>query len=236
MSDSALRLIDADGVVVAENSHTLQELQDLNQRQAAELNGYRLRLANLQREIRDLQGVEPEAEEVRMVLGYWAKRVVEEGWYTRRPTFKPGDERWSAVRGRLKSDWTAEQLFEVVEGALAQPRQKMKRAWLDATSIFRNERNASQHYEFAQDPRMERVKAARELPEEFQAGIDNGELKGLLERCDCGHLRMAHCYPLKPEWTIPEMVGWQPCLSGGCDCMDFDDIQTRMAEWRAKQA
>jgi len=221
VTEPKLTLIDTEtGEVV--DGHSREELELLNERLGAELNGYRLRLGNLQREIRDLQGVEPEAEEIRLVLDYWAKRVVEEGWFSRKPSFRPGSEAWVAVRARLKDRWTAEQLCLVVDGVLAQPKESTKRAWIHATSIFRNERNCSLHFENAQDPRLERVRGVRELPEELQRAVLTGEIAHLLARCDCSHLRLSHSYPLEPLWVPENMVGWEPCRE--CECMDFDTV------------
>lgn len=220
VTEPKLTLIDtATGEVVDGHSH--EELTLLNERLGAELNGYRLRLANLQKEIRDLQGVEPEAEDIRFVLSYWAKRVIEEGWFTRKPSFRPGSEAWVAVRARLKDNWTTEQLCLVVDAVLAQPKGSVKRAWIHATSIFRNERNCSLHFENAQDPRMERVRGVRELPVELQKAVMTGEVAQLLARCECSHLRLQHSYPLEPLWVPENMVGWEPCRE--CICMDFGD-------------
>lgn len=239
--EAALRLIDGDGQVV-EDTYNHEQLQQIIERQEAELCGYRLRVSNLQRKLRDLQGVEPEAGDVKTVLDYWAQRVYEEGWWpARKPTFKPGSDRWTSTRARLKEKWTAPQLCEAVEGALldaskskdrlARQGRQFSRSWIDATSIFRSNERTEHFYEQAHDPNMERVKATRELPEELQAKLATGELGWLLQRCDCGHMHLEHCLPLPEEWTIPAMVGWEPCLVRGCECTAFDDIHTQAQEW-----
>src|SRR5687767_14176147 len=67
-----------------------------------DLKGKRLQIAKLEHQLARTEGTEPEAADVRTVLEHWAKRVVEEGWWSRRPAFRPGHPRWSACAARLR--------------------------------------------------------------------------------------------------------------------------------------
>lgn len=187
-----------------------------------ELRGYALRLARAEGDLRHLQGIEPQAEDVRAVLSHWATRVTEEGWWSVEPKYKPGDERWSAVRARLRDEYAVDYCCIAVEGALMQPKSQVKREWLDAKCLFRNGANLERAYERAQDPRLERVLGLKALPPEL-VGLNLGYLA---DHCDCGHLRLEHA-PSRPE------DGEQPCHR--CRCSDFDDIHQRADEFIAKQ-
>lgn len=106
----------------------------------------------------------------------------------------------------------------VVEGALAQSKERTKRAWMDATSLFRNNKNFEQHFERCQDETLADVKALRKLPESLRHRED---LDYLAEVCDCGHARCDH------SKADPFREGFQPCLVHGCTCTDFDDWHVR---------
>jgi len=47
----------------------------------------------------------------------------------------------------------------------------------------------------------------------------------MLERCDCGHMRLEH------SKADPNRFGAQPCLHGGCECIDFDNLHRLADEW-----
>lgn len=229
-----LRLVNDDGEIV-HGAPSYEDLQTIVEELKSKLAGSALQIGNLKRELRDLQGLEPEAGSVRIVLDYWARRVKEEGWWSKLPTFKPGSNRWSAVRGRLKDDWTSEQLCEAVEGALhslGQRAPRPPRAWADATSIFRNEENCSRNFEAAHDPRLERVKAMRELPVEVQRMIERDNLRPFLARCLCGHLMLAHA---PPDARALRVCVHPECLVQGEDgCGDFEELAAAVAGARAR--
>ena len=152
----------------------------------------------------ELKRVTPDDENVRMVLDYWADRAVELGWWSRRPLFEPGDERWQPVRGRLRTR-TVDESYLAIEGAFSQSKHQTKRAYVDATSIFRNNKNFEQHLERAVDVDMENVRVRRQLPPEL-AKLDEDRLAALARRCDCSHLLMEHYAPSPP-------LGKEPCRS-----------------------
>lgn len=221
-----LRSVDTrSGEVHDHSSH--EDLQTQLDMAARELAGYRIRLARAEAEVRRVQGDAPEAGEVKSCLDYWAKRVVEEGWWSRLPAFKPGHPRWSAVSARLQEpEYDPTYLTTVVEGALMQPRSQLKREWIDAQSIFK-QGNLERHYERALDPRAERVRQVMQLPDDLLYA----DLKVLAAKCDCGHLSIAHS-----RWMDPHYGYERPCLFHGCECLGFDDIFQRAEAWKAERA
>lgn len=225
------RLPNRDGTYVLRAVDSNGEVQS-SEEKCADCVGYerdlrskRLRIGLLEKRLSQAEGTDPDAPEVRAVLDYWATRVVEEGWWQRKPAYRPGHARWTMVGSRLKEpEYDIDYCMTVVEGALTQSRWscnscgsvKPKREWLDALSLFR-EGNIEKHYERARDEHMERVKALRKLPPELQ----DADLTFLTQRCDCGHLRMEHS---KPD---PWREHRTPCLMD-CWCDGFSDYEHRV--------
>lgn len=210
-----------------------EERETTIEMQGRELNGYRLRLAAKEKELARVQGVAPDAGDVKQVLDRWASRVIEEGWWSRKPAYRPGHPRWSTVSARLQEpEYDIQYCLEVVEGALFSTGrdcrgcgQKLpKREWLDATSIF-SAKNIERHYERAQDPYCQRVRKALKLPPAAEKLFGDPALPYLLEECDCGHVRLDH------SKGDPARDGTQPCLVHGCWCEDYSDTDRRADEW-----
>jgi hypothetical protein len=172
----------------------------------------------------DLEAAQPDDRAVRAVLDYWADRVQQEGWWSRRPLFKPGDQRWQAVRGRLKDGRTVQDCELAVEGALLGDRKRIRREWIDATSVFRNNENFERHLERAVDRDQENVVVRRALPAEL-AALDADQLAYLAERCGCGHLRLFHV-------GCAETAGRQVCAR--CGCGDYHDEGETVEQWAAR--
>jgi hypothetical protein len=193
------------------------------ERQNAELNGYRLRVSRLERDLAAKQAADPDAGQVRTVLDWWADRATETGWWSRRPMFKPGDHRWRAVKNPLQDGREVDYLLVVVDGAFMQPRQQVKREWLEPKTIFGN--MIETHFERAQDSDMERVRALRVLPKEI---VEDPFLPDLCLPCDhCGHIELDH-----QKWSLALE---QPCLVHGCHCTGYDDLHARCERWKAER-
>lgn len=202
---------------------TYAEALEINTRLTAELNGYRLRVGRLEREIARRQAVEPDAIKVRTVLDWWADRALETGWWSRRPMFHPGDHRWKAARGQLVEGREVEYLLVVVDGAFMQPKREVKREWLEPKTIFGSMIEC--HFERAQDHGLERVRALRVLPKEI---VNDPFLPSLCTPCDhCGHIELDH-----QKWSLTLE---QPCLVHGCACDAYDDFHSRAEAWIAEQ-
>lgn len=216
----SLRLVDTDTGEVVDGCPDCARLADLVAEQEEhlamlnrDLKGYRLRLSAKEKEVAELHGTEPNSQKVIEVLNRWADRMVEEGWWRTRPKFKPGDQRWTAVRGRLREKRTVDECFQVIEGSLLGGR-RTKREWVDASSIFRNNENFERHLERYRDPAQTMVHARRELPPELRVP---GMVEALCERCDCGHLRIYHL-------ALPETDGAELCRD--CDCGGYSTVFT----------
>lgn len=190
-----------------------------------ELSGYRLRLAQSEAAVRDLHVTDPESEQVAYVLRHWARRVVEDGWWSRTPKFKPGCPRWTVVRARLKDGYDANlDLVAAVEGALLPQKGGVKREWLDVTTILRNGSNLERARERFYDPRALKVIQWRQLPE---ALVRMGPmLDQQCHVCDCGHLRLFHI-------TMPGFDGLELCKF--CDCGGFSDMEMERAAYEKKE-
>lgn len=76
------------------------------------LRGKNLRIAGLEAELADKRGQEPEAQDVRAVFNYW-RGVCDHG----RAKMDPADDRWKAIRARLRGGFTVDQLKRAVDGA-----------------------------------------------------------------------------------------------------------------------
>ena len=186
-------------------------------------------IRNLKQEI---GRITPDDENVRMVLDYWADRAVELGWWSRRPLFEPGDERWQPVRGRLRTR-TVDESYLAIEGAFSQSKHQTKRAYVDATSIFRNNKNFEQHLERAVDVDMENVRVRRQLPPEL-AGMDEERLAALSRRCDCFMGEERFLTPEGPrsfvetagtEQTVLTRAGWALAQIRGFGVRDVQLVQ-----------
>jgi hypothetical protein len=94
---------------------------------------------------------------------------------------------------------------------------------MDATSLFRNNKNFEQHFERCRDETLANVKALRMLPESLRHRDD---LSYLAEVCACGHCRCDH------SRGDPARDGAQACLVHGCWCEDWEDeIYERASRW-----
>jgi uncharacterized phage protein (TIGR02220 family) len=93
-------------------------------------------IKNLKAELEAEQGSEPEAGDIRAVLTYWCLKMVDTGWYTRQPKFKPGDERWKAVRRRLREGYSVAYMRTVTDSIAFADTQRVRRAWLEPKTLF----------------------------------------------------------------------------------------------------
>lgn len=184
-----------------------------------ELSGKSMAIGKLKREVARVQGMEPEAEQVRWVLAYWRDKV------SPRAKIVPGSERWSKVKARLKEGFSYEELMTAVDGALISDFHR-ENGYLDAKTIFRDSATVEAHRDRAIDPGSGKLYALASLPSE----IVNHPWRDdwLLARCDCGCLFMDHS---KPD---PFRDYQRPCLS--CeDCADFDDSDRKAEAWMVER-
>jgi uncharacterized phage protein (TIGR02220 family) len=93
-------------------------------------------IRNLKSELEQELGVEPEADAVRRVLNLWADAMLDCRWYSRRPKFRAGDDRWKPVRKRLREGYSEEYLGVVVEAVRFADADRVKRQWLEPKTLF----------------------------------------------------------------------------------------------------
>lgn len=179
-----------------------------------ELGGKSMAIGKLKREVARVQGMEPDAEQVRWVLAYWRDRV--------KPKAKivPGSERWSKVKARLKEGFTYEELMVAVDGALLSDFHR-ENGYLDAKTIFKEHDVVEGHRDRALAPDADKLYALAAIPREI---AEHPEVQGvLIALCDCG------C-PLVVHSKADPFRDWRrPCLL--CDCEDFDDTERMADEW-----
>ena len=181
-----------------------------------ELAGKSLRIGKLSREVARIQGLEPDAEQVRWVLAYWRDRI------SPKAKIVPGSERWSKVKARLKEGFTYEELMCAVDGALLSDFHR-EEGHLDAKTIFKSTETTEAHRDRALAPGAERLHALERIPRELAEHAFLEE--NLLTRCDyCQCLSLGHS---KPD---PFRDYRRPCLT--CeDCDDFCDEDYRADLW-----
>lgn len=167
----------------------------------------------LRSDLATAMGEEPEADNIVGVLDYWANRVVELGWWSRRPISPPASDRWRAVRARLAEGRSPEYIRLAVDGALLQKKERTKREYVDIASICKP-RSVEWNYERLKDPRLQWVRPVQEAPVSLRERWL--EVVDLADMCDCGHIRLDH---QRFAW------GQEPeCLVHGCHCEAFDDL------------
>lgn len=196
------------------------DLVDINERLKSELDGYRLKLAQKERDDEEREAKAPKAREIRQVLDHWNARICKGA-----AKIVPGSKRWKLVEKALKHFSVAE-LQMVPDGALLSDFHRTKRAYLMAESLYADVGRIESHMERALEADSHLYQLA-ELPEELR---DFKELGHLCARCECGHLRLAHS---KPD---PARGGYEPCLIHGCDCADVDTYIDETDRWLAEQA
>lgn len=231
LNDPPLRVVPdlaETGEIPTKGPQSMGQALAVIKRMEGELHGYRLRYDNLERELHNAQGQEPEAENVKVSLDYWARRAVEEGWWSQTPRFKPGDARWRAVRARQKEGRSPLDCNIASEGALLQDRRQTKREWVDAKSVFGTNENFERSFERAKDPMLDRVRSnILTLPRD----LHRKDVERLLERCDCGHRFYHHhkqVWAAVGKYADDEVLGLFAC--DGCDCLHFETGLQRMRE------
>lgn len=190
-------------------------------------------IAALKAELTKQREDSPKMVEARGVFDYWVDKLGK----TKRTTFGP--KRQKAVIARLNeralsdSEDRKDDLLLAVQGLARKPfvgpkgRQaddgpgcakcdELEIAMRDETAVERFMGYALEECE---------VVPIRGVPQEIAELYARGELQPLLARCECGHAKASHTYPLQPLWCPESMVGWQPCTAAGCSCMDFDGLR-----------
>lgn len=163
----------------------------------------------------------PKMVDAQEVFDYWVDKLGK----TKRTTFGPA--RQKAVIARLsekplsESEDRKDDLFEAVRGMARRPFVGPQGRQADDSNgakkhdclslICRDETTVERFIGYA-DEGGAGVTAIRPSPVP-------PDLKWLLGKCECGHTRMEHAYPLEPLWVPDNMVGWEPCRE--CDCMDY---------------
>lgn len=171
---------------------------------------------------------------VRMVLTYFSRLAVETGWWKQTPKWSPGDERWTATAARLRSGRSVADCFVAIRGALEQDKRRTKRAYVDLTSVFRNNSNFERAFEHACDPGLDRVQTLQKrmravLPEPLRDRWREVEEAGDL--CACGHIRWDHDKPRPLEGILDP-----PCVECGCEGFSLDFVDpVRWARGRMGQ-
>lgn len=197
-----------------------------------DLRGKRRRITELEHLLEEAQGQDPGAPEVRMVLSYFSREAVRTGWWSQSPRWKVGDERWSATQARLKDGRSVADCFVAIRGALAQDRKRTKRAYVDVTSVFRNNANFERAFEHQIDPDLRRAgRHVRELPALM---VDRwGEVETQFEELcgfeGCGHILFDHHKPNPLEGVLDP-----PCAVHGCACTGFVQ-QYDVVTWAQRQ-
>ena len=207
-----------------------------------ERNGLVDTVASLARQISHLKGElsrqrqdDPKMQDAREVFDYWVDKLGK----TKRTTWGPA--RQKCVLARLSEKALTEggdrkdDLFAAVRGMSLKPyvgpqgRQEDDsngaKRHDDLTLICRDETTVERFAGYA----LEQPVPIRQpgVPQEVLDLLARGDLDRLVERCDCGHVRAEHTFPLQELWCPPEMVGWEPCTAKGCTCMDFDGVVVR---------
>jgi hypothetical protein len=100
---------------------------------------------------------DPGRRSVVWVLDYFSREAVRTGWWSQTPRWRVGDERYSSVAARLKDGRTVVECLVAVNGALSQDPRRTKRAYVDVTSVFRNNANFERAYEHGVDPELRRA-------------------------------------------------------------------------------
>jgi hypothetical protein len=219
-------------LIVDHNGETTERCQGCIDKEAAIerlTNSYEGTIRDLRNQLR---AHEPDMEidqQVQGVLDFWADRVLEARWWTRRPRFEPGDPQWKATAAALHKKLDPPYLRLAVVGALLEADEarkqgrKFRRHWLKPEMIFRIGR-VDTHYENAGDPRFEWVRAAREVPVPLR-----GRWAHVVSQADvcgnCDHLRFDHDRPRPLEGVFDP-----PCAVHGCDCCAFDESDVEA--WR----
>lgn len=184
-----------------------------------DLRGKRLRIAQLEAALAEQQGTAEDSQAIRTVLNDWCDLAVSSLWWTKRPRFKPGDERWKAAKRRY-GDYDIEYLLTVNRGAfMANPKAKARpdfsRTWLMPPTIYGAQMEG--YYEYALDPERQWVKAVLEAPTVLRERWL--EVLDLADICDCTHARLDHQKPaLRPDGLLT----YGECLVHGCHCSGFD--------------
>lgn len=126
-------------------------------------------ITELRNDLATAMGDEPEADDIKRILSYWARKALATHWWQKSPRYNPGGPRWVAVRARLREGYTLEDCKAAIDGALQTKTEHEHRkcqgcgsafpvqAWMDAASIFRNETNMERHMQHARDPEHKRV-------------------------------------------------------------------------------
>jgi hypothetical protein len=186
----------------------------------AEKRGQSLQIGLLKKELRELRAVEPEAQHIKEVLGYWREKCNPNA-----TAIAPGGKRWEKVRARFRDNldgrdsWTTAELKLAVDGALLDPflngtdPKSKADGFLDATTIFRDDKQVERLMHLAVGFK---VKAGVGVPELLEVGDQLGHVSWnfLLQTCSCGHKRIEHAH------SDPTLEGRELCFL--CDCGDWD--------------
>lgn len=175
-------------------------------------------IRNLREELKAHEAVLPGDEQVEAVLGFWADRVHEAGWWSIRPRYAPGDARWKPTRAELNKGRDVPYLRTAVTGAVLEADaarrrgRRFERRWLEPQTIFGG--FIETHYENALDPQYRWVRLARECPEPLRRRW--WQVESLADMCECGHERFDHDRPRPLEGVFEP-----PCAVHGCVCTGF---------------
>ena len=192
-------------------------------------------IARLKAELSKERGASPLMQDAQEVFDCWVDKLGK----NKRTTFGPA--RQKAVLARLNERSLVEggdrkdDLLAAVRGMAAKPfvgpqgRQaddsNGAKRHDDLTLVCRDETTVERFAGYAQEPIP--IRSHPGVPQEVLDLLAQGDLERLVRRCDCGHVRAEHSFPLQPLWAPSEMVGWEPCTAEGCSCMDFDGLAVR---------
>jgi hypothetical protein len=194
---------------------------------SSKLNGALSELGKLTKRLARAQGVDPEAEDIRDVLGFWRVRCM--------PAAKivVGSERWENVAGLLAMKnaaggkcYTPLSLKAAVTGALlSEWHVENRRLDIFAVADKRLVSSIDKHIERAVGfKRRTGVSALTVVDELAGEGV-----AWLAERCECGHLWIEHLR------GGARTDGSQPCAT--CGCSNFgQSLDERVEQWMREQA
>lgn len=186
---------------------------------------YEAKIRDLKNRLAEKMAEEAEADDTVLgVLNFWYDRALETRWWSRRPKFEPGDAEWKATRAPLNKHYTPPDLRRVIDGAFLEADEARRRGrtfrrhWLKPSFIFDSAR-IDTLFEAAFDPRFQRVRLARELPEVLRQRY--WEVESSADPCACGHIRFDHHKPRPLEDVLDP-----PCAVPGCHCEAFEEALT----------